>query len=73
MKARNHLRPPPVPAEPDIQPTACLLWEEAVRDQEFWFAARERLRHAAPVPAQKLPSVATSRARNAQPVGPENR
>lgn len=69
-------RPPPIhpsePVEKDIQHAAYFLWEKAGcpegRDQEFWFAARERLRHTAPVRAtgRKLPRVAVSTARNAQ-------
>ncbi len=53
----------------DIQHAAYFLWEAAGRpegrDQEFWFTAKERLRHRAPV--HKLPRVALSSARNAQP------
>ena len=44
--------PPEVPLE-DIQKCAYYLWLEAGRpagrDLEFWDAARERLRHAAPI------------------------
>lgn len=69
MNPRIHLARPGEPTESAIQHTAYLLWEEAGRpegrDQEFWFAARERLRHRGPV--HKLPRVALSSARNAQP------
>lgn len=64
------------PAEKDIRHAAYFLWEEAGRpggrDREFWFAARERLRHTAPVRAtvRKMPRLAVSTARNAQPVLP---
>jgi hypothetical protein len=73
MNPRTHPVHPPEPAEKDIQHAAYFLWEEAGRpegrDQEFWFAARERLRHTAPVRAtvRKLPRLAVSTARNAQP------
>ncbi len=72
MNPRTHPIHPPEPAEKDIQHAAYFLWEEAGRpegrDQEFWFAARERLRHTAPVKAvvHKLPRAAMSTARNAQ-------
>lgn len=72
MNPRSHPSHPPEPAEKDIQRAAFFLWEEAGRpagrDQEFWFAARERLLHRAPV--RKLPSLASSRTRNAQPAWP---
>lgn len=72
MNPRTHPIHPPEPAEKDIQHAAYFLWEEAGRpegrDQEFWFAARERLRHTAPVKAvvHKLSRAAVSTARNAQ-------
>lgn len=63
--------PAPVPAEHDIRHAAYYLWEAAGRpagrDLEFWFAARERLRHQ--VPARILARSARSNARNAQPAG----
>lgn len=72
MKPRTHVVSPPDSVEKDIQHAAYFLWEQAGRpagrDQEFWFAARERLRHRAPV--HKLPRVALSSARNAQPDWP---
>jgi hypothetical protein len=73
MNPRTHLLHLKEPAEKDIQHAAYFLWEEAGRpegrDQEFWFAARERLRHTTPVKAtvRKLPRLAVSTARNAQP------
>jgi hypothetical protein len=73
MNPRTHLIRLSEPAEKDIQHAAYFLWEEAGRpegrDQEFWFAARERLRHTAPIRAtvRKLPRLAVSTARNAQP------
>lgn len=76
MNPRTHPIHPPEPAEKDIQHAAYFLWEEAGRpkgrDQEFWFAARERLRHTAPGKAgvHKLPSAAVPTARNAQSVLP---
>lgn len=73
MNLRMH--PTPAVAEPserEIQHAAYFLWEAAGRpagrDQEFWFAARERLRHLV-APARFLPRPARSNARNAQPVG----
>jgi len=74
MISRIHPLHPLEPAEKDIQRAAYFLWEEAGRpegrDQEFWFAARERLRHTAPIrtTVRKLPRLALSTARNAQPV-----
>lgn len=60
-----------VPSEKDIRHAAYYLWEEAGRpagrDLEFWFSARERLRHTAPVHLSPRPAAST--ARNAQPVG----
>jgi hypothetical protein len=76
MIPRSHPIQPPEPAEADIQHAAYFLWEKAGRpqgrDQEFWFAARERLRHSVAVKAvvHKLPRVAASTARNAQPGWP---
>jgi len=58
MKPRNHPQLVLEPAERDIQHTAYLLWEQAGcpagRDQEFWFSARERLRHTVNVPTRIL-------------------
>ncbi len=73
MKPRTPFSYTHGPTESAIQRAAYHLWEEAGRpsgrDQEFWFAARERLRHRAP-PARQLPTSALSRARNAQPAPP---
>lgn len=74
MNPRQHAIRLGDPAEKDIQHTAYFLWEQAGRpegrDQEFWFAARERLRHSAPVKVtvRNLPRSAAPSARNAQPV-----
>jgi hypothetical protein len=72
MKSRTP-HPVPKPAEQQIQHAAYYLWEEAGcpagRDQEFWFAARERLRHSVVVPTRILAKPAATRTRNAQPPG----
>lgn len=69
MKTRSPFTYTRGPSETEIQHTAYFLWEAAGcpagRDQEFWFAARERLRHRAP--AHQLPKSAMTNARNAQP------
>jgi hypothetical protein len=73
MNPRQHTIRLGEPAEKEIQNAAYFLWEEAGRpvgrDQEFWFTARERLRHTAPVKVtvRNLPRPAVSSARNAQP------
>jgi hypothetical protein len=71
MNLRTHPAPAATePSEREIQHAAYFLWEAAGRpagrDLEFWFAARERLRHRAP--ARILAKPARSMARNAQPV-----
>jgi hypothetical protein len=77
MKPRIHSTTVSEPAEQDIQHTAYLLWEQAGRpanrDQEFWFTAREKLRHTVIVPTQILARPALSKAKNAQPVGRKRR
>lgn len=72
MNLRTHPTPAATePSELEIQHAAYFLWEAAGRpagrDQEFWFAARERLRHRSH--ARILPRPARSMTRNAQPVG----
>jgi hypothetical protein len=57
MKPRIHqpVRAEFEPTEQQIQHAAHLLWEEAGkptgRDREIWFAAKERLKHRAAIPA----------------------
>lgn len=72
MNLRTHPTPAVTePSEMEIQHAAYFLWEAAGRpagrDQEFWFAARERLRHRATT--RILAKPARSNARNAQPGG----
>jgi hypothetical protein len=71
MKSRNHPKLAQAPTEQTIQHAAYLLWEEAGcpagRDQEFWFAAQERLRRTVTVPTRILARPAKTRATNAQP------
>ncbi len=75
MNPRQHTIRLVEPEEKAIQHAAYLLWEKAGRpegrDQEFWFTARERLLHTAPVKVtvRNLPRPAVSSARNAQPSG----
>jgi hypothetical protein len=77
MKPRIHTAFVSEPAEQDIQHTAYLLWEEAGRpadrDQEFWFTAREKLRHTVIVPTQILARPALTKTRDAQPAGRKKR
>ena len=66
---------PMEPTEEEISHEAFFLWEKegrpAGRDRDIWFAARERLRHAAPA-AHELSHRARAAApfaRDAQPPG----